>query len=134
MRRGHPRFYELIDEICELHEKKNSDYAKDDNPLSNFKRAASLGVEPWRGVLVRMSDKWSRIEELSKGKTPQNESLRDSLIDLAVYALIDIVLLEEDSGTTMPPSSTPSVPRASSVDRTGILPIRDSASSAGTVE
>ena len=113
MRRGHPRFYELIDEICELHEKKNSDYAKDDNPLSNFQRAASLGVEPWRGVLVRMSDKWSRIEELSKGKTPQNESLRDSLIDLAVYALIDIVLLEE-RGTMTSPNSTPSASPVSS--------------------
>jgi len=114
VRRGHPKFYELIEEMCELHARKNADYAKDSDPLSNFQRAASLGVEPWRGVLVRMSDKWSRIEELSKGKTPQNESLRDSLIDLAVYALIDIVLLEE-RGTTTQPSSTPSAPPASSV-------------------
>jgi hypothetical protein len=46
-----------------------------------------------------MGDKWSRICELAKGKTPQNESLRDSLIDLAVYSLIDIVLLEEEATT-----------------------------------
>lgn len=52
-------------------------------------------MEPWRGVLVRMSDKWSRIEQLSTGKTAKNESLRDSLIDLAVYALIDVLLLDD---------------------------------------
>lgn len=116
MRRGHPKFYELIKEICELHDKKNSDYAKDGDPLSNFHRAEAFGIPAWKGVLVRMSDKWSRIEELSNGKTPQNESLRDSLIDLAVYALIDVVLLEE---ITTPRSLTPSSPAASDVEKTG---------------
>lgn len=107
-RRGHPRFYELITEICELHDKKNSDYAKDSDPLSNFRMAEGLGVAAWKGVLVRMSDKWSRIQQLSTGKTPQNESLRDSLVDLAVYALIDIILLEE--ATTKSSSSPSSLP------------------------
>ena len=104
MRRGHPKFYELIGEITALHDRKNADYAKDADPLSNFRQAESFGIPAWKGVLVRMSDKWSRIQELTNGKVPQNESLRDSLIDLAVYALIDIILLEE---TTTPPSSTP---------------------------
>jgi hypothetical protein len=44
-----------------------------------------------------MSDKWSRIEQLAGGKTAKNESLRDSLVDLAVYALIDVLLLEDES-------------------------------------
>lgn len=94
-RHGDPRFYQLLDEIAELHSRKNHDYAKTEEPLSNFHRSRALGVEPWRGVLVRMSDKWSRIEQLSSGKTAKNESLRDSLIDLAVYALIDVLLLED---------------------------------------
>lgn len=108
MRRGHPKFYELIREICELHDRKNADYARDDDPLSNFRQAEALGIPAWKGVLVRMSDKWSRIQELSSGKTPQNESLRDSLIDLAVYSLIDIVLLEEATTKSKPtPSASP---------------------------
>lgn len=90
-----PKFDALIEELKALHEAKNHDYAHDGDPLSNFKRAASLGVEPWRGVLVRMSDKWSRIEQLSSGKVPKNESLRDSLIDLSAYALLAILLLDE---------------------------------------
>lgn len=95
-RHGDPRFYDLLEEIAELHSRKNHDYAKTTEPLSNFNRSASLGVEPWRGVLVRMSDKWSRIEQLAGGKVAKNESLRDSLVDLAVYALIDILLLEDE--------------------------------------
>jgi hypothetical protein len=94
-RHGDPRFYALLDEIAALHSRKNHDYAKTDEPLSNFHRSRALGVEPWRGVLVRMSDKWSRIEQLSSGKVAKNESLRDSLIDLAVYALIDVLLIED---------------------------------------
>lgn len=97
-RHGDPRFYLLLEEIAALHSRKNHDYAKTDEPLSNFHRSASLGVDPWRGVLVRMSDKWSRIEQLANGKSPKNESMRDSLIDLAVYALIDILLLEDVNG------------------------------------
>jgi hypothetical protein len=97
-RHGDPRFYALLDEIAELHSKKNHDYAKTDEPLSNFNRARALGVEPLTGVLVRMTDKWSRIEELSKGKVAKNESLRDSLIDNAVYSLIAVLLLEEQIG------------------------------------
>jgi len=94
-RHGDPRFYALLAEIAELHSRKNHDYSKPTEPLSNFTRSRALGVEPWRGVLIRMSDKWSRIEQLASGKTPKNESMRDSLIDLAVYALIDVLLLED---------------------------------------
>lgn len=96
-RHGDPRFYQLLDEIAELHSRKNHDYAKTEEPLSNFNRSKALGIEPWRGVLIRMSDKWSRLEQLASGKTPKNESMRDTLIDLAVYALIDVLLLEDQS-------------------------------------
>lgn len=101
-RHGDPRFYALLEEIADLHSRKNHDYAKNNEPLSNFHRARAFGVEPLIGVLVRMSDKWSRIEELSKGKTAKNESLRDSLIDNAVYSLIAVLLLEEQAHQAEP--------------------------------
>src|SRR4051812_26284459 len=94
-RHGDPRFYALLEEIADLHSRKNHDYAKTDEPLSNFNKCAAFGVEPWRGVLVRMSDKWSRIEQLAGGKVAKNESLRDSLIDNAVYSLLCILLLDD---------------------------------------
>jgi len=90
-----PKFDALISEIHQLHGLKNHDYAEDADPLSNLRRAKSVGVEPFRGVLVRLTDKWSRIEQLSSGKVPKNESLRDSLIDNAVYSLLAVILLDE---------------------------------------
>jgi len=90
-----PSFTALLSEIAALHESKNADYARDDDPLSNLRRAERLGVEPFKGVLVRLTDKWSRIEELSSGKVPKHESLRDSLIDNAVYSLLAVLLLDE---------------------------------------
>ena len=89
------RFHALVRELVALHDAKNHDYATDADPLANFRRAAAVGVEPWRGVLCRMTDKWSRIEQLSQGKAPKNESLRDSLIDNAVYSLLAVLLLED---------------------------------------
>jgi hypothetical protein len=92
-----PAFNQLIEEIKALHESKNHDYASDVDPLSNFRRAEKLGVTPLQGILVRMSDKWSRIEQLVSGKTPKNESLRDTLMDNAIYSLLGIIILDESN-------------------------------------
>lgn len=92
---GDPRFYRLLAELAILHSEKNHDYSKAEDPFSNFRMSEALGVEAWRGVLVRMSDKWARIEQLVSGKSPKNESVEDSLRDLAVYALICVLLRRE---------------------------------------
>jgi hypothetical protein len=90
-----PKFQVLLDELQQLHDGKNSDYATDDDPLSNLRGAARMGVNPVTGVVIRLSDKWARIEQLIKGKSPKNESLRDSLMDNAAYSLLAIILLDE---------------------------------------
>jgi hypothetical protein len=90
-----PAFAALIEEIKALHESKNHDYAEDADPLSNLRRAEAFGIPAWKGVLVRLTDKWSRIEQLASGKEPKHESLRDSLIDNAVYSLLAVLLLDE---------------------------------------
>jgi hypothetical protein len=92
-----PKFHALLEELASLHDAKNHDYAKDTDPYSNFRRAEAMGVPAWKGVLVRLTDKWSRIEQIAAGKTPKNESLRDSLIDNAAYSLLAICLLDEVS-------------------------------------
>jgi hypothetical protein len=90
-----PAFEKLITEILELHDTKNHDYTPDSDPLSNLRRAERFGVPAFKGVLVRLSDKWSRIEQLASGKEPKHESLRDSLVDNAVYSLLAVLLLDE---------------------------------------
>lgn len=97
VRQGHPRFYELLAEIAELHDQKNHDYAKDGDPLSNLRRAENFGIPGWKGIFIRLSDKWSRLEELSKKDAHvKGESLKDTLMDNAIYSLLAIVLLEEE--------------------------------------
>ena len=52
-----------------------------------------LGVEPWKGILVRMSDKWARIVQLStKEAAVKDETIEDTLLDLANYALLCILV------------------------------------------
>ena len=90
-----PKFDALLDELRLLHDSKNHDYTNEKDPLSNLRRSEALGVPAWKGTLVRLTDKWSRIEQLASGKTPKHESLRDSLIDNAAYSLLAIILLDE---------------------------------------
>ena len=97
MKNGHPRFYELLEEIAELHARKNSDYATNEEPLSNLKRCERIGIPAWKGIIVRLEDKWDRIEKLAVKGEPSvvEETIIDTLKDSAVYALLCIVLLEE---------------------------------------
>jgi hypothetical protein len=45
------------------------------------------------GVLVRMNDKFERLKNLTKtGKRPTNETIEDSLIDVANYAMIALAV------------------------------------------
>jgi hypothetical protein len=50
---------------------------------------------PLNGLRVRMHDKLSRINHLiDNGATPENESLRDSFLDLANYSTIAMMVLD----------------------------------------
>jgi len=98
VRFGHPMFYELLDKMAEIHSKKNQDYGNG-NPLGNFASSLDLGIDPFFSVLVRMSDKWARICSLSKNGgigVVKDESIEDTLIDMANYALLAIVIRREE--------------------------------------
>lgn len=48
------------------------------------------------GLRVRIHDKLARINHLyDSGATPENESLRDSFIDMANYAIIALLVLDD---------------------------------------
>ena len=99
--KGHPRFYALLETIADLHSRKNQNYADDKDPLSNLKECEKFGVPAFLGTIVRLSDKWSRIQQLTNGKKDLvGESLKDTLMDMSIYALLAIVLLEEQENLT----------------------------------
>ena len=50
---------------------------------------------PLNGLRVRMHDKQARINHLiDTGAAPEHESLRDSFIDLANYAIIALMVID----------------------------------------
>lgn len=95
--RGHPRFYELLNEMAALHDSKNADYAGDDDPLRNLKECEGLGVESWVGVVVRLTDKYSRLKTFTRRRSfkLKSESLKDTLLDNAIYSLLCLICYEE---------------------------------------
>lgn len=94
------RYLELLEQMKTLHEKKNAGYAGMDNvdAWANFRMSEAFGVSAFKGCLVRMSDKYIRVTNLVKN--PKNEqvgeNVKDTLFDLAAYALIAVCLLEEE--------------------------------------
>ncbi len=89
------RFMEKMLQLIVLFDKKQKDYGPKN--ISEFGRT---------GVLIRMNDKLARIKNITNNGMDgnfisgaeegfvQNESLRDSYMDIAVYAVIDWLLEE----------------------------------------
>lgn len=84
-------FQAILDSLLEMHKKKTADYSS-----WNIKGAGE------QGVAVRLWDKTARLMNLmgwdigtgkwSQPKEPKNESVDDTLMDLASYAIIMIIL------------------------------------------
>jgi hypothetical protein len=75
-------FRENLERMWEITQRKNNDYAREDDPFRNFREFGELGF------LVRMSDKWSRIKcALYEKQELQvtDETIEDTLLDLANY-------------------------------------------------
>jgi hypothetical protein len=69
--------------------KKQSDYGP--------KNIALAPGGALNGLRVRMHDKLSRINNLiDSGATPENESLRDSFLDMLNYSAIAMMVLDGD--------------------------------------
>lgn len=93
-----PKFHKLLEEIAKLHDMKNSDYATTKDPFSNFRECVNIGIPAWKGCLVRISDKWSRIKQLAnKPPAVKTENIIDTLKDMATYCLICVLLFEEEN-------------------------------------
>ena len=79
--------WDVLDGAGNLLLKKHRDYGP-----SNI---AGAPGGPLNGLRVRMWDKTARINHLiDSGATPENESLRDSFIDLLNYSAIALLVLD----------------------------------------
>lgn len=75
---------------------KGEDYANTDR-LSNFKLAGNIcGISPELNCLSLIATKVARLGVLlNSNKSPNNESIEDSVLDLSNYALLLGMLLED---------------------------------------
>lgn len=92
---GHPGLLKLLDDMKALHLKKSADYGSDGDPLANYRACREVGVEPWRGVVIRLLDKVQRLKTFAlKGKL-ENEGVEDTFKDIAAHSLIALILFRE---------------------------------------
>ena len=92
------RYLQLLKEMADLHIRKNAGYAGDSpDPWANFRMSEAVGVSAFKGCLIRLSDKYIRVTNLVKNPNNEQvgENVKDTLFDLAAYALIAICLMEE---------------------------------------
>ena len=82
----HMNVVRLADEIAQTVVRKQKDYGPNNIRKSPF--------GPLIGLTVRLYDKIARLANLAGGEKPQNESLRDTFIDIAGYGLIGLMILD----------------------------------------
>lgn len=78
----------LCEELNELYEKKNHDYG-DSFHLSYMEEGMAM-------PRIRLGDKFNRFKTLSKAENQEvkDESIRDTLIDLANYAIMTVMEID----------------------------------------
>lgn len=95
-------FEEFTERMREVLLAKGDDYAGEENRLANFERAGAIaGVTPQINCLNLIATKVARLGVLMHSPNqPNNESIRDSILDLANYAvLLDAIESENQTSS-----------------------------------
>jgi hypothetical protein len=87
------RFASKLIIMQELTKAKNHDYGGNDDPWKNFRTFGK------KGILVRMSDKFARLHTAiwEERAFKVQETLIDTIIDLAVYCIILAIWIESEN-------------------------------------
>jgi len=90
------QFLEITEQMKSIIFAKGNDYANEDR-LSNFKLAGNIsGLTPELNCLSLIATKVARLGVLlNNDKTPNNESIHDSLLDLANYTILLTMILKD---------------------------------------
>jgi hypothetical protein len=102
--RVHPtsqKYLDLLDTLRELHLSKSSDYGcpSGTDPLANIRNGATfVGIPAFKAAMVRLSDKVTRLKTFNATGKLHFEGVEDTLLDLASYSLLALVLYREEQG------------------------------------
>ena len=91
-------FDDALDELKMLHDTKNHDYATAENPYKNLEGVQRIGIEPWRGIVIRLMDKFERVEQFCRSGelAIKSEGLEDTFKDIAIYSTLAMILYRKD--------------------------------------
>lgn len=89
------RFHEILRHLGRLHDRKQADYGREDDPFANVRASEEWGTPSWIGTMIRATDKMRRLQAQALRGSLSNESAADSFDDLAVYSVIGRILFEE---------------------------------------
>ena len=96
IRPGSREFLGVLDEMRVLHHRKTKDYGVDEDALSNIRQSADVvNVPAWAGCMIRISDKMHRVKAFFRRGVCEFDGVEDTLIDIACYAVIALVLYRE---------------------------------------
>lgn len=102
----HEEFFSLIKQMCETFLAKNLDYAGSDaaDMMKNFMRCENFGIAMSDGIVTRMSDKITRMENLMRTRKQmvKDESLLDTVMDLSNYCLLLAIALKREKKNEIP--------------------------------
>jgi hypothetical protein len=88
-----------FDQCIALMEAKNTDYAHGDDAFANFRKGELIEIPVEKSIYLRMQDKCARLESyLKSGQLAvKDESVKDTLMDLANYSMILCAYLSGDA-------------------------------------
>lgn len=96
LRPGSREFVDVLEEIRTLHMRKTLDYGESEDALANIRNGAEVvNIEPWKACLIRMADKMQRLKAACHNGRVEFDGIEDTLLDLAAYAAIALVLHRE---------------------------------------
>lgn len=91
-------FYDILAEAARMHDMKQRDYGRDEDPFANVRASEDFGIPGWIGCVVRANDKMRRLQRFAQVGELKNESVEDSLLDALVYFGIALALFREEQG------------------------------------
>ena len=96
-------FDDALDELKMLHDAKNHDYATAENPYKNLEGVERIGIEAWRGIVIRLMDKFERVEQYcTNGELAiKSEGMEDTFKDIAVYSTLAMILFRKEQERTI---------------------------------
>jgi len=96
VRPGTDAFLAVLEELSALHQRKTLDYGVAEDALANIRNSADvINVPAYAGCVLRMSDKMHRMKAFFRRGEVEFDGVEDTLLDLAAYSIIALVLYRE---------------------------------------